>query len=74
MTVEVELGPKIGYEVNKQLFSACLHRGLLGFVTQHSVDIVDETLNLVHRTSPLADFVSHHARHDNDPRQDYDDR
>ena len=52
VTVEVQLGPKISYEVSKHPFSACLHPVLLGFVTQHSVDFGDETLNLVHRTSP----------------------
>jgi hypothetical protein len=56
------LGPKIVYEVNKQLSSLYSHRSLLGSRAQRSIDGIDEALDLVHWASPFRAFVSHHAR------------
>jgi hypothetical protein len=54
VAMEVQLGPKIGYEVNKQLSSLCSHRSLLGSRAQRSIDGIDEALDLVHWASPFA--------------------
>ena len=63
VAVEVQLGPKIGYEVNKQLSSLCSHLSLLGSGAQYSIDGIDEALDLVHWASPFRAFVRHHAPH-----------
>jgi hypothetical protein len=64
--VEVQLGPRIGYEVNKPLSSLCSHRSLLGSGAQYSID---EALDLVHWASPLRAFVSHHAQRESPAKQ-----
>jgi hypothetical protein len=69
VAMEVQLGPKIGYEVNKQLSSLCSHRSLLGSGAQHSVDGIDEALDLVHWASPFRAFVSHHAQRESPAKQ-----